>query len=103
MSTETIRPFDPADYLDDIEVSKVRDFERDFLDYLHTNTKVPDTIKETGLLEDDTEAELKSAVEAFRKTFISGGAALSSDVRLKEEDIVEPEYAEETVTRGKQG
>lgn len=90
-------------YLDDIEVSKVRDFERDFLDYLHTNTKVPDTIKETGLLEDDTEAELKSAVEAFRKTFISGGAALSSDVRLKEEDIVEPEYAEETVTRGKQG
>lgn len=90
-------------YLDDIELSQVRDFEREFLSYLHDNTSVPATIKSTGQLDDDTEAELKSAVEAFRQTFISQGRALGADVELDEENVVEPEYAEETITRGKRG
>ncbi|MBD3689934.1 F0F1 ATP synthase subunit alpha [Nanchangia anserum] len=90
-------------YLDDIELAKVRDFERDFLDYLHQHTSVPDTIKSTGELSEDTENELKEAVEAFRRTFVTEGKALSGQVDLAEEDIVEPEYAEETITRGKRG
>lgn len=89
-------------YLDDVEVSKVHDFEREFLDYLHRNTSVPETIKSTGQLDDDTEAELTRAVEAFRQTFVTSTGALGADVTLEDEDIVEPEYAEETISRGKQ-
>lgn len=74
-------------YMDDIEVSEVHRFEREMLAYLHAKTNVPAEIAATGLLTDETEAELRTAVEAFRSSFLSGGEVLGAEVKLAEDEI----------------
>ena len=81
-------------YLDDIEVSDVLTFERSLLDHLKANSKVLDTIESTGLLESDTEAELKAQVEAFHDQWISAGRGASLD-----DAEVEAEVTREEITR----
>ncbi|UTR12203.1 F0F1 ATP synthase subunit alpha [Evansella sp. LMS18] len=54
--------------LDDIEVDDVRRFESELFTYLeHNNREVLDHIKNTGTLPED--ADIKGAIEAFKKTF----------------------------------
>ena len=83
-------------YLDDIEVSDVLTFERSLLDHLKANSSVLDTIESTGLLESDTEAELKAQVEAFHDQWISAGRGVSLD-----DAQVEAEVTREEITRGR--
>lgn len=84
-------------YMDDIEVSEVHHFEQELLSYLHNKTQIPAVIKETGQFTEETEAELRSAVETFRRSFISGGNALESEVVLEEADGPEAERDTETL------
>ncbi len=58
--------------LDDVPVEDVLRFEAELHDYLGRNTKVLDTIRETNVLSDDTKSELDSAVEQFKKEFVTG-------------------------------
>ncbi len=84
-------------YLDDIPVADVARFERGLLDYLRSRTGVLKTIKEMGLLEDDTLAALKEGVEAYHSSFVSaeGLAPEAADGEA------EAERTQEQIVRGK--
>jgi F-type H+-transporting ATPase subunit alpha len=58
--------------LDDVPVEDVLRFEAELHDYFARNTKVLDTIRDSGKLEDDVKAELEKGVEAFKKEFLTG-------------------------------
>jgi F-type H+-transporting ATPase subunit alpha len=58
------------DYLQDIPVNKIRDFERDFLEYMDTHHRnVGKSISEQKTFTEEIEKELKSAIEEFKKIF----------------------------------
>ncbi len=59
--------------LDTVPVEDVLRFERELLDHLARNTKVLDTLRDTNVLDDATEAELSAAVDAFLVEFQPGG------------------------------
>ena len=59
-------------HLDDVPLEDVRRFETELLDYLRRHTEVLSTIRETGKLEDETEAALAEGVATFRGTFLKG-------------------------------
>ena len=59
-------------HLDDVPLDDVRRFETELLDYLRRHTEVLSTIRETGKLEDETEAALAEGVATFRGTFLKG-------------------------------
>ncbi len=64
---------------DAIPVSDVLHFEREFLDYLRHNTKVLDTIGETGQFTKDTEQAVVEALETFRSQYVGAdGTPLAS-------------------------
>ncbi|RMF09380.1 MAG: F0F1 ATP synthase subunit alpha [Candidatus Neomarinimicrobiota bacterium] len=57
-------------YLDDLPLEKVAAFEEDFLAYMEANYRdVLDTIRDTGDIDEATNARLKEAVESFKKGF----------------------------------
>ena len=83
-------------YLDDIEVSEVLSFEAELLDHLRRNTTVLTAIRETGQLSDDTENDLRAAVESFRASYVRGGKALGAEVNAAEEEV-EAEHTSEKI------
>ena len=62
-------------YLDDIEVSDVLRFEKEYINYLRRHGNALKNIAETGKLESDTVAELKAGVEAVKRDFRSQGSS----------------------------
>lgn len=56
---------------DEVPVNEVLQFERQFLDYLRHNTKVLDTIAETGQFTDDSEQAVVEALDKFREEYVS--------------------------------
>jgi F-type H+-transporting ATPase subunit alpha len=56
---------------DEVPVNEVLHFEREFLDYLRHNTKVLDTIAETGQFTKDSEQVTVEALEKFRDQYVS--------------------------------
>jgi F-type H+-transporting ATPase subunit alpha len=58
--------------LDTLEVEDVLRFERELLDHLRRNTTILDTLRDTNVLDDDTEAELNAAVDKFIVEFQAG-------------------------------
>ena len=56
-------------FLDDVEIRKVGDFERSFLRYMKdSHPALVQTIATGDKLTDDTQAELKQAIEDFKAT-----------------------------------
>ena len=55
--------------LDDIEVSKVRRFEKELLDYLKANTNILTEIADKKALDKDLEDRLKESISSFKKSF----------------------------------
>jgi len=61
-------------FLDDIEVSRVRDFERGFLDYMAAQyPQVSAAVVREKALSKETEADLKRGIEAYKQVFGVGG------------------------------
>src|SRR5690348_13760019 len=59
-------------YLDDVKVEDVRRFEAEFMKYLDNNkASVLDGIRETRELKDDLKAQLKTALDEFKRQFKS--------------------------------
>jgi F-type H+-transporting ATPase subunit alpha len=58
--------------LDEVPVEDVLRFERELLDYLHRNTDILTTLRETNVLADDTVAALETAVDKFKLEFRTG-------------------------------
>lgn len=82
-------------YLDDIDVADVLPFEHSLLDHLHANSDVLETIATTGLLEPETEDELRKQVEAFHDQWISAGRGATD---LDDEEVTAQQTREE-ITR----
>jgi F-type H+-transporting ATPase subunit alpha len=75
--------------LDDVPVSDVLRFESELIESLGRNTKVLDTLRDTNVLDDDTEKELETAVDKFLLEFVTGdGKTLAGKEEFAE---VEPE------------
>lgn len=85
-------------YLDDIPIELVHSFEAGLLDYVKHNTKVIETLENTGILDDKTENELLLAVEDFHYSFL-----MSEGLATEAEGDVEAERTQETIVRGKRG
>ncbi len=86
-------------FLDDIEITDVLDFEHQLLDYLHAHSQVLGTIASTGLLAEDTEAELRRVVTEFHEQWLSarsGGPAEETDG-----EAAETEHSREEIVRGR--
>lgn len=59
-------------YLDDIEIKRVKEFENEFHKYLRASRKdVLEGILKGKELTEDIEAKIKSAIEEFKKLFLS--------------------------------
>ncbi|MDC4232857.1 F0F1 ATP synthase subunit alpha [Actinomyces sp. B33] len=86
-------------YLDDIEVADVLDFERGLLDHLRAQSTALATIRDTGLLDEETEAELDAQVRAYHDQWIVSGRATGP---LDAEDV-SAEHAREEITRARPG
>ncbi len=57
-------------YLDDIELDRIADFEKEFFNFVETKyNNIFTSIKETKELSDDTEKQLIEALETFKKEF----------------------------------
>ena len=88
-------------YLDDVALKDVSRFEKEMLNYLHSETDVLETIATTGQLTDETEDKLRKAVEAFRTTFMGNGALLDAEVaELEDAPAAEHTVEQIEVKRG---
>ena len=57
-------------YVIDIDVDRVIDFQDGLFEFIDTKyPQIPEKIKETKVLDEETEKDLISAIEAFKKTF----------------------------------
>ena len=86
-------------YLDEVPVEKVHAYEEQFVEYVRHNTDVIAAIEKTGLLETETEAELKKAAEEFGRSF----AATVSTGGEAAENEADAEKSQEQIVRKKRG
>jgi len=57
-------------YLDDLEVDKVQQFERGYIQFMRTEkADILAAIRDTGVLSQETETKLKAAIEEFKANF----------------------------------
>jgi F-type H+-transporting ATPase subunit alpha len=90
--------------LDDVDTSDVRRFEAELLDQLRRSGKVLPVVKETGLMSEDTEAELKSEVEKFKQNFTTGeGKPLIQAGHEESEALDEGDVEQEQIVRQRRG
>ena len=88
--------------LDDVPVSEILKFEREFLDHLGRKSKVLTTIRETNNLEDDTIKELEKQIESFKKSFqTSSGEGLLKPDETNVEALAEEDVAQEKIVKSK--
>ncbi|MBB3025396.1 F0F1 ATP synthase subunit alpha [Trueperella pyogenes] len=86
-------------YLDTIELKDVSKFEAGYLDYLRHNTKVLQTILETGKLEADTEEALAAATQQYLESFTSAYRTHE----LPTDDVDPAQKSQEQIVRSKRG
>ena len=86
-------------HLDDVPVSDIRRFEREFLDHIGRNRPaVYDAIVQTGKLGDDTVGELEAAISEFKQGFQTGaGESLVNEAPT--EAMEAEERGQEKITR----
>ncbi len=64
------------DYLADLDISQVKDFEKELFDFMDTQyPAVSKSIKATGKLEEDAERQLKEGIEKCKQSFLKLSAA----------------------------
>ena len=62
------------DFLSDIPVNRVRDFEKEFLEYIYTHHRdIPSEIREKKALDSNLEGRLNDAILEFKQVFIKQG------------------------------
>ncbi|MFP5346580.1 MAG: F0F1 ATP synthase subunit alpha [Actinomycetes bacterium] len=90
--------------LDDVPVSDVRRFEAELLDHLRRSGAVLPTIRETGLLDDDTEVALKNEVDNFKRGFSTGeGKPLIQAGHEQAEALEDSDVGQEQIVRQRRG
>jgi F-type H+-transporting ATPase subunit alpha len=87
---------------DDVPVSDVLRFEREFLDFLRRDGKVLGAIRESGLFTDDSAQAVSAALDEFKPTFqTSDGELLAGKEESKAMDSEDVE--QEQITKQKRG
>lgn len=86
--------------LDRIEVEDVLRFESELLDHLRRHTKVLDVLRESNVLDDETEKTLESEVDAFTKTFV-GSDGKTLDQASKVEALESEDVNQEKIVKGR--
>lgn len=81
-------------YLDKLDVSDVSSYEHQLLDYLRSHSDVLTTIRETDVLDDDTENALREAAEKFTQQWLSAQPGENL-----EDGEVEAEHSREEIVR----
>jgi F-type H+-transporting ATPase subunit alpha len=88
--------------LDEVPVEDILRFESELLDYLGRNTKVLDTLRETNVLDDATEADLEKAIDKFKLEFQTGEGKPLASVGSEVFEAAEPEdINQEKIVKGK--
>ncbi|ADB34064.1 ATP synthase F1, alpha subunit [Kribbella flavida DSM 17836] len=87
---------------DDVPVSDVLRFEREFLDYLRRETKVLDGIRETSQFDDDAQQAVVSALSSFKPTFQTASGELLAG-REEAQAMDEEDVEQEQIVRQKRG
>ncbi|MCI6574521.1 MAG: F0F1 ATP synthase subunit alpha [Arcanobacterium sp.] len=85
-------------YLDDVPLELVHDFERGLLEHLRLNSSVLQTLADTGKMDDETEAALKSGTEEFHQEF-----AVAHGLVAEEDEEQSAEKSQEQIVRTKRG
>jgi F-type H+-transporting ATPase subunit alpha len=83
--------------LDAVPVAEVLRFEQEFLSYLRHNTKVLQTIAETGKFDDDTAKAAEDALEAFREQYVATDGHPLATADAQTEAIAESELDHEQI------
>ncbi len=90
--------------LDNVPVEDVRRFEREFLDYLkREHGDVMDSIRESKTFEDDTDAALSTAYDAFLDQFQTSEGNSVRAGREEHEALADDEIEQEQIVRQKRG
>ncbi|WP_022881694.1 F0F1 ATP synthase subunit alpha [Gryllotalpicola ginsengisoli] len=88
--------------LDDVAVSDILRFEREFLDHLRRNSTVLDTLRETGQLSDETVAALTTEIDKFKLEFQTGeGQPLVAPGTEQYEALEAESVEQEKIAKGK--
>jgi F-type H+-transporting ATPase subunit alpha len=89
-------------YLDDVPLDQVGRFERELLDHLRSrNSSIGETIVSSGKLEEETESQLKSAVEDFKQNWSTRVDSDAADAeRATEAAAATPSDTEQITTQG---
>ncbi|WP_433160519.1 F0F1 ATP synthase subunit alpha [Kribbella sp. CA-247076] len=88
---------------DDVPVNDVLRFERDFLDYLRRESKVLDSVRESGQFDDDAAAAVTEALDAFKPTFQTSDGQLLTANEAPAEAMDEEDVEQEQIVRQKRG
>jgi F-type H+-transporting ATPase subunit alpha len=86
---------------DEVPVSEVLRFEQEFLAYLRHNTRILQTIAETGLFDDDTAKATEDAVAAFREQYVATDGRPLATADDQTEAIAESELDHEQIVVGR--
>jgi F-type H+-transporting ATPase subunit alpha len=87
--------------IDDVPVADVRRFEKEFISFLKTDhAGVLATIRETGLMADDTVSAFKDAITEFKRGFELGDGTLLAD-QGKAEAMDADQVGQATITKHK--
>jgi F-type H+-transporting ATPase subunit alpha len=86
--------------LDDIEVEDILRFESELLGHLRRNTKVLDTLRESGQLSDDTVAEIASEIDKFKLEFQTGKGQPLAAPGSEQHEALEAEAVEQEKIAG---
>jgi F-type H+-transporting ATPase subunit alpha len=86
---------------DEVPVSEVLRFEQEFLAYLRHNTRILQTIAETGLFDDDTAKATEDAVVAFREQYVATDGRPLATADDQTEAIAESELDHEQIVVGR--
>ncbi|TCO18603.1 F-type H+-transporting ATPase subunit alpha [Kribbella steppae] len=88
---------------DDVPTNDVLRFERDFLDYLRRESKVLDSVRESGQFDDDAAAAVTEALDAFKPTFQTSDGQLLAANEAPAEAMDEEDVEQEQIVRQKRG
>ncbi len=89
-----------AGFLDEVPVNRVHDFETGVLDYVRHNSNVLETIRDTGVLDDNTEETLRKVVAEYQHSFLVAEGLIAAEEEAAE---VETEEVQEQLVRGRRG
>jgi F-type H+-transporting ATPase subunit alpha len=88
-------------HFDDIPVADVLRFERELLDYLRRNTKVLDSVAQTGQWDDDIAATTAAAINDFKPQFLHSEEKPLVSGEAVNEGTTDEELSKEQIVREK--